>query len=178
MKTWLKNLIIPIVLLSSLLGTSGFLYGQESFTHQVIEDGFFSNEAKITYFDDIDKLGFIFYTKMTMINAYVIHTFFIHPKFRKRGYGKKLLAYTCEFLKRKGISKIYLQPGPFELENGRMVAVPDNEQKERMKRLINMYKKAGFRKSNRLLSFIAKFLYGIMGIHEDSNYLMVQIIKN
>jgi GNAT superfamily N-acetyltransferase len=136
--------------------------------------GLIENVTEIDCFLGDQKIGFICYTKILVAYFYVIHSFYIKPEDRNKGYGGKLLAYTCNHLRSLGAKKIYIQPGPFEEVNGVMHNIYDESRASRIKRLIALYKRCRFQRVNKLISCGAQIVYKILGIDEDANYLLVK----
>ncbi|MBA3752037.1 GNAT family N-acetyltransferase [Candidatus Dependentiae bacterium] len=94
------------------------LFSRERIEFQVLYSGWMSNETKIYLYVDSKEIGFLSFTKMPFLNSYIIHTFYVHPGIRNRGFGTKLLLYTCGRLKDMKAGGVYIQPGPFEMING------------------------------------------------------------
>jgi len=126
---------------------------------------------------DNKKVGFIAYDKIAVVPFCVIHSFYIYPEYRNKGYGRRLLNYTCAYLKSCGAKKTYLQPGPFELDEDGDVENNVPSRKLKLQRLVKFYKNSQFAKTNRALSYCAALLYKCMHIDENSDYLMVKVLK-
>ena len=135
-------------------------------------------ESEITYYVAGERVGYINYIKVPLAPVYVLYSFYIYPLYRNKGLGKRLFAYVCDYLHGIGARRIYIQPGPFELDEGNEqidITAPDRELK--LKRLIRFYKNNDFVFVNKALSFFASFLYKCIGISENPQYLMVKVIK-
>ena len=139
-----------------------------SFKEETINNSFIFNETKISYHQDNSTIGYAEYTKIPLVAFYVIHSLYIFPAFRNKGYGTRLLEHVGEVLKQKGAHKLYIQPGPFEHEENAPHAALTMEQ------LVLWYKKLGFIPVNKIISFFAAYLYKLLDIPEDSRYLMVK----
>ncbi len=149
------------------------LYSHEEFATKIVSSDLITNETEIDYYVDNTLIGFVSFTKVPLCNMYAIHSFYIYPKYRNKGYGKKLLAYTCNHVKDLGARKIYIQPGPFEIVDGRGENITDETREERIQKLIKLYKEAKFNFVNPFTSRCAYVLYKILRISENSEYLMV-----
>jgi GNAT superfamily N-acetyltransferase len=119
------------------------------------------------------KLGFVYFRKIPLVPWYAIHSLYVHPQFRKQGYGTLLIKHACAALKALGTTRAYVQPGPFELEDEKPVSV-GTEYVPRMKSLVSFYQKLGFQKTSTTMSALARCFYFIARIHEDANFLMVK----
>lgn len=133
----------------------------------------YAHDIDINLYEDNTRIGFISYTKVFLVPFYIIHNLYVYPQYRWQGYGKKLLLYTCNIIKKLGAKRAYIQPGPFEIIKGRTVGVGALYEQE-MKRIIALYKKCGFRPIARATALFAVLLYKLMSIDEDARYLMVR----
>lgn len=145
-----------------------FITSIDHFKQDEITSNLFYSSFRINYYIDKEEIGFIYYDKFPWFNFSVLHTFYIYPPHRKQGHGKELLKYTCNLISLEKNTWIYIQPGPFELNNINC----SNE--TNLIRLIEFYEKNGFTKVNKLVSYLACALYKIIGIEEDYNHLMVR----
>jgi GNAT superfamily N-acetyltransferase len=119
------------------------------------------------------ELGFVYFRKIPWVPWYAIHSLYVHPQFRKKGYGTMLVKHACAALKELGATRAYIQPGPFELQDEKLVSV-GAEYAPLMKVLVAFYKKLGFQKVSTPMSALARFFYFITNIREDANFLMVK----
>jgi GNAT superfamily N-acetyltransferase len=134
-------------------------------------------ELEIAYYVAGERVGYIHYIKAPLVPFYVLHSFYIYPSYRNKGFGRRLFAYVCDYLQGVGARRIYIQPGPFELDKSNRysdLSVLDRE--AQLKRLICFYKNNEFVCVNRALSLCASFLYVCMGIAENPKHLMVKVI--
>jgi len=170
-----KHIITHIIL--ALCFTSSLSFAMERMEHfeiQLLDSGLMSNETRICLYDDAQEIGFISYMKVPFLNRYVIHTFFVYPDMRNRGYGTKLLSYTCDRLENSGASVIYIQPGPFEMIDGRLQDVQLSRE-VKIKKLVMLYHRCGFVSADKITQLCAYVLYQCMGIDEDSKYLLYKL---
>ena len=133
----------------------------------------FNSDITITMFDNDVCVGFASYRKIPMTSWYAIHSLYVYPKFRRKGYGASLTNHICKLLKNLKATRAYIQPGPFELKDGKSVSV-GNLYKQKMRDLIKFYEKLVFRRVSFMMSKIASILYYFKGIYEDPSYLMVK----
>lgn len=147
---------------------------QDTFKHKVIHSGSTQNETKISHHVDDQEVGFITITKTPLFSFYILHTLYVHPQYRHQGYGKRLLKYTCEHATSLGASRMYIQPGPFELDDNGYLIKPTDVYDERVQALIALYTKCGFTPASKPLTYCAYALYKCMGIEENAKYLMVK----
>jgi len=147
------------------------LYSCEKFEQVTIETGVLNNITEINYRIDNERLGFLQYTKIPFFDFYIAHTLYVHPMRRCHGYGKKLLAHAIDHLKTIGACRIYIQPGPFELT---MTHESPSERKAKIEKLVKLYTQAGFEPADKLTKFLASILYTVIGIGEDTRYLMAK----
>lgn len=152
----------------------GTTFCQERFEQKVISSEYFNNETEIRYYKDNTLIGFISYTKVPLLKFYAVHSFFIRPQYRNRGYGKRLLLYTCNHLKKIGAKRIYVQPGPFEITNGRARNITDETRDAKIERLLKLYKYTDFTHVANITSACAYILYRMLGIDENPRCLMVR----
>lgn len=123
---------------------------------------------------DNDVVGHIEFMKASS-SSYILHSFYVYPNYRGKGYGKKILLYMCNLLKERGARTIYIQPGPFEMTDDGQPSISDPDIfKVKLQRLVKLYKGVGFGFVNKLTSTCAAILYKIIGIDEDAFYLMVR----
>jgi GNAT superfamily N-acetyltransferase len=123
---------------------------------------------------DSRKIGSISYVKLPLFSWYVLFDFFVYPEFRNCGIGKTLLGYVVEEIIKKGATRIYVQPGPFECVDGVMVPCKGQDREERIKKLVNFYSTFQFKTvTQKMVTYALSFFYKIIGINEDSDLLMV-----
>lgn len=164
-------IISPMFWLTFFLQIS-YTFTDHSFKKEIIDSGFFTNEVQIQYFVQSKNVGFVGYTKFPLVKFYVIHSLYIQPQHRNQGYGRNLLQHACQALQQLGATQIYIQPGPFEISESYM---PNAEAKHRnIQKLVRFYESEGFKLVNWFTSFMANILYKIIGIDENSSYLMVK----
>lgn len=144
------------------------------FKHKKASSCFFENTTKIEYCNGNQKIGYLYYTKIPLFAYYVVYDFYVHPNYRNKGHGTRLLNYACDHLKWQGASKVYVQPGPFEIYKENFVDTSSYELK--LARLVKLYQKNQFISVNRLLQYLAYILYKCIRIDEDSRYLMVRVL--
>lgn len=132
------------------------------------------NDVTITMSDSHNAcIGFVSYRKILISSWYVIHSLYVYPKFRRKGYGSTLIKKTCALLKTLKATRVYIQPGPFELDHDELAFSKKGYQKK-MTALITFYKKLGFEPVHSVTSALARFIYFFMKIDEDSRYLMTK----
>ena len=124
--------------------------------------------------DEVEKIGFLYCTKMPLVPYYILYNFYVRPVYRNRGYGTRLLNYTCDYLAWQGASAIYIQPGPFELQQEISVDMSPCSREVKLRRLIALYKNNRFVPVNTIMQYAACIVYRYMGINEDARYLMVR----
>jgi GNAT superfamily N-acetyltransferase len=129
-------------------------------------------DVNIELYDDEQNVGFASYTKIPLTSWYILHSGYVYPEFREKGYGQALLLHICDVIKQQGATRAYIQPGPFEIVNGQAVGVGPLYT-EQMKRLVAGYGKYGFKPTDRVTSKLAAALYYITRIDEDARYLLV-----
>ncbi len=147
---------------------------KDYFTTQLITSGVITRKAEISYYIDKKKVGFVSYIKIPLCKYYIIYSFYIYPQYRHKGYGKKLFEYACNQLSSVGASRIYIQPGPFEIVNDCIENINDASRTEKLQKLIKLYKKFGFAFVNTSKSLFVSIIYKIIGIDENPKYLMVK----
>ncbi len=141
---------------------------------KVISHSCIATEVKIKYYLDNEMIGFISYTQIPFY-IYAIHSFFIYPQFRNKGYGKELLIYTLELLEEQEASLIFIQPGPFEINNHYFENLPPGEERLlKINLLIKLYQSVGFKTVHELIAKGVTCIYILAGINENPKYLMFQ----
>lgn len=169
----LKKHLILILFISNYL----YLVCMEdniTFKTQIIESNCLSEDIKINLRNDNQTIGFVYYTSL-LFKIYIVHSYFVFPKFRNQGYGKKLLSYALSVLKDEGARLIFIQPGPFEIKNNRFENLPRGSEREvSIKKLVKLYKSKGFNLAPKIISWGACPIYKLAGIDEDSQYLMIK----
>lgn len=125
-------------------------------------------QDKIGINENKQEIGSISFYKIPLTGWYIFYDFYIEPKFRNKGFGKTLLKNSINYLIDLKATRIYIQPGPYELTSG----APENYS-EKIQRLIKLYSSFGFIKVSRFFSKLAYLLYWVCSIKEDPQYLMV-----
>lgn len=123
--------------------------------------------------DDDQHIGFASYTKIPLLPWYILHSVYVYPEFRRKGYGQALLLHISDLIKKQGATRAYIQPGPFEIVNGQAVGV-GKLYGAQMKWLVAYYGKFCFQRTDSITSKLAAILYYIVGIPEDAHYLLVK----
>ncbi len=103
--------------------------------------------------------------------TYIIYNFYIQPEDRNQGYGQDLLKYMCDQAQKRGASRIFVQPGPFELD--RVLLNQDKE--ELLEKLLVFYEKESFQRASGFLKSVAGAFYSLIKINEDAHYLLVRV---
>ncbi len=118
-------------------------------------------------------IGFLSYVKFPCLSWYVMFDFYVSKDFRGRGYGRYLLGHVRDELSTRGATKIFIQPGPFELERGVCVCVNGAEGAAKTARLVCLYHSLGFRPVNIcVVTFVLRLLYALLSIAADPRFLM------
>lgn len=165
MKLYHLNLVIYI----ASIGIYGKNYDQ--FAIKVTNHNWLMPNTKIRYFVNQKQVGEISHTKIPFLSWYALHSLYVDPKYRQRGYAKQLLQYACQCLQKKGATKIYIQPGPYEIQV-KLETIGTREAK--IQRLVQLYQTQKFTVVNKIISDCAKVIYKIIGIPEDAQYLLVR----
>jgi len=147
-----------------------------SFRHECIRSGSMYNETKIRYYLNEQEVGYVSYTKIPLFSFYILHTLYVHPQYRNHGYGKQMLEYACSCLKKLGASRLYIQPGPFEINEDGYLVTALASYDGRLEALIEFYRKSEFEFASKLLAGFAYLLYKCVGIDENAQYLMVKTL--
>ncbi len=165
-----KIIILTFITSAGMIKT----YGQDlsPFVTRTIHKGIFHTTVKITAGTSKQKLGFL-YCEQLPFSIGILHTLFIKPEYRNRGYATALLTHAYHTLKRRGTRTLFIQPGAFERDKNGHVELSPQERKKRLPLLVHLYKKVGFRRAPRILCQCAGSLYLALGIDEDSRSLMI-----
>lgn len=146
---------------------------QEKFHFKHSESNVIMHETIIESAIENKTIGFIYFVHFPF-SIYVLHTFFIYPEWREKGYGTKLLAFATCYLKKLGARFIFIQPGPFDIKNGEFENIKNGKARDvKIKKLINLYTSVGFKKVNRFISTLSKFIYYCAKIEENPDHLMI-----
>ncbi|HEV2600836.1 MAG TPA: GNAT family N-acetyltransferase [Candidatus Babeliales bacterium] len=166
-------LLLPIFFISFLShNVASSAEQNQRFDVKTINRNFLTTTKKITYYDGDQQIGFLFYEHLPL-SLFVLHTGFIEHQHRNQRHGTALLQFTCNELKRAGARKIIIQPGPFEQRDNKLINIPAHERSEKLQRLVQGYQRAGFSPAPRYVCCLARYLYKIIGIDEDADYLMM-----
>jgi len=160
-----------IMLLASLLW---FLpvFTQGEFVAKQVSSGCLESETRIEYTLDRKLIGFAHYTRIPF-SIYALHSLFVYPEFRGKGYGKELIKCAVQKIKQAGGRLIFIQPGPFDLKGDMFQDLPEgNEKTEGVRRLVKLYRAAGFRPTNKLISQCSRLIYYLAAIQQNPKYLM------
>lgn len=123
---------------------------------------------------DRQKICSISYVKVPLWNWYILFDFYTTKQFRNRGYGRMLLNHVLQDLEAAGATKIYIQPGPFDIVNGKAVQILGPERGLAITRLIRFYESCNFRLVNsKLIELPLKIAYKVLSIEENPAFLMV-----
>jgi GNAT superfamily N-acetyltransferase len=134
----------------------------------------YAHEINIGLYDDNKHIGCMSYTKPFFLPIYVIHSLYVYPQYRRKGYGRALLLYGLDVIEKQGAWLAYIQPGPFEMMDDNEVKKDSTLYQQKIKDLIAFYKKCGFHSVGSVVSKIAGVFYRIIGIEENARYLMVK----
>ena len=91
-------------------------------------------QDKIGINENKQEIGSISFYKIPLTRWYIFYDFYIEPKFRNKGLGKFLLETAINYLITLKATRVYIQPGPYELTSVR----PENYP-EKIKKLIKLY---------------------------------------
>jgi len=116
-------------------------------------------------------VGSVNYTHVPYSTSYVLHSLYVHPPYRRKGFGQKIVKHACMVVTRKGATSIYIQQGPFELDGE-----PVKKDKARVEGLARLYARCGFVQVGTVFSWCASVIYLLMGLDERPEYLMVKNI--
>jgi len=134
------------------------------------------NHVTLTMRDDNGTgVGLVSYEKIPMTTWYAIHSLYVFPEFRRKGYGTALVQHVLQSLQKAKATCAYIQPGPFELHKGEFVRVSDAH-KPHIHDLVKLYKKLGFKPTNAVTKIIVAIYYCLAGIDENSRYLMIKML--
>lgn len=173
----MSNMNYHKVLLICAFVTQTMLCAYPIFKHNHLVTGVFYNETRIVCFDDNHEIGYISYTKAPFFSYYILHTFYVHPTYRKQGYGTQLLNYASNYVEQLGAQKIYVQPGPFEINKNGYLIKPKDDSQEKLKTLVSFYEQHGFTPASTALIYCAQMAYYSISLDENANYLMVKNIQ-
>lgn len=168
------SLLLVITFLPSILCASS---SDHTFKHSKPNDDSLLDEVKIECFVGEECVGFISCVKIPLLNDYVLHTFYVYPEYRNKGYGTHLLTHACDYLQSIHARNIYIQPGPFELNQDGCLDNAMDDRPLRLQRLITLYKKNQFVRAEEWLLPFIRLLYTCMDIQEEANHLMVHHIQ-
>jgi ribosomal protein S18 acetylase RimI-like enzyme len=148
-----------------------------TFVHKVMDAGWITADYAIECFSDTRRIGFLWYTKLPIVHYYVLYNFYISPEYRNKGHGSALLAYSCDYLAQQGASRVYIQPGPFEMNSAGELIGNSVDYELRLQRLVSFYQKHDFVLVSPMQSFGIGLLYRVLRINENARYLMVRMMK-
>lgn len=145
-------------------------------TTEISEDGWrltlhlgcLTTEAVVERRLNHKTLASIEYTQLPFAH-YVLHSFYVIPAERGKGYGSELLTHVCTLLQREGARSIYIQPGPFEVDES---PIKPSEYQQKTERLIKLYQRVGFQPVSRWATAPLIPVYKMLGLSEDPQYLM------
>lgn len=108
-------------------------------------------------------------------DSYILHSLYVEPEYRHKGLGRELLLKAYWYLKEKGASKMYIQPGPFELQDEVIVPISDKQEyNDKMQKLIALFASIGFNQVGPLDYVGVSLLYSLLKIPIDSKKIMVK----
>lgn len=149
---------------------------EKVFVHENLDPKDSEYQSTIVYVVDEKEVGHVSIQKLPLFSFYVLHTLYVYPEYRLNGYGRELIDYACNYLINANASKVYIQPGPFELDTEGHLVRPMQQYKAREKSLITLYAKCGFSYASLPLRACAYLMYACMGIRENPKHLMVKTI--
>lgn len=153
--------------------TTSTLYAQEvtyTYHHHALHFPYNATTIFCRLGDTSQPIACCAYSKIAP-RWYALHTLYVHPNYRNQSIATALLAHTCQLLKHKGATAIFLQPGAFEVGNTQL---SETTRHTRLPLLLNLYAKAGFKPASWLMIRCALALYQALGIPEDAHFLMVK----
>lgn len=157
---------------------SNTVFAQIIYTSHAITEGILKGrECRLVV--DNKEIGFLKYVKLPCLSWYVLFDFFINKEFRNKGYGSALFEIALQTLIKKGASKIFIQPGPFDLLKGKYLSFDNDERMTRIHKLVKWYQKYHFKRINSL--FLSKLLAGLyftMRINEHPHFIMVRTVNS
>jgi GNAT superfamily N-acetyltransferase len=157
------------IFISCLLLVSNFSYTQQESVKSYSSTSWLGvTHTKMLYKVDDCIVGCLHCTNLFNC-LYVLHTFYIKPEHRGKGYGSKLLLHGCDVVKKIGAKRVFVQPGPFEIDVKTV-----NNYSARLQKLVAFYKGRGFIIVPKLMSNLATLVYKVARIDEDAAYLMVK----
>lgn len=164
--TRVLKLLLSLILLFSLP-----CFSQTSFKIDRLKSGIFNNRTKISLTIHGKTIGFASFTKIPFFSYYALHSLYVYPQYRNKGFGSKIMTYTENYLQSMKAQRIYIQPGPFEINRD---ISNNNSYNTKTKQLVKLYRKLGYKLCHRITQFFARVVYRCMGIDENADYLMVK----
>lgn len=165
---------MKIMVIILFLFLTAQIFSKDSFKTDFIGRGKRKKPFKITYFHDDVPVGFLFVYKIPCSGSYVFYSVYVYPEHRNNGYGQACLNNACDYMKGFGAKRVYIQPGPFEIVDGRICFPDDETKKNNMEKLVRFYKRCGFKIAGKAIRKIAFIAYKVMKIDECSDFLMVK----
>jgi GNAT superfamily N-acetyltransferase len=120
---------------------------------------------------DSDKAGCVATYDLKIIDAVIIHSLYVVPEYRHRGYAEIALRKVLDDYAAAGYETAYIQIGPFEVIDNKIMRQPiDYDTK--VAKLKKLYSRLGFESASPLEQFFAQILYPLWGIEADPAFLM------
>lgn len=123
------------------------------------------------------EIGMLSSIHIPILHWCVLYDFFVQPAYRGQGHGHFLFAHAVNQAEKAGASKMFVQPGPFELVAGKYVSVKGAQREIALKRLVRFYESHQFTRLSgimwRCVSFFLDIIYRLASIDEDPRLLMV-----
>ncbi len=122
------------------------------------------------------RAGMLNSIQIPLVHWCIFYDFFIQAGYRGHGHGHYLFAQAIEHAKKAGAVKMIVQPGPFELVDGRFVSVTGTARTHSLQRLIQFYTVHHFKRMQgmtlRCVAWFLAIVYRLAGIKEDPRFLM------
>ena len=123
------------------------------------------------------EIGMLSSIQMPILQWCIFYDFFVEAAYRGQGHGHFLLVHAIKQAKKTGVSKIFVQPGPFERVAGKYVSVKGTLRAAALNKLIRFYTSHQFKLLSgmtlRCVAFFLSIAYRLAGIGEDPRFLMV-----
>ncbi len=127
--------------------------------------------VKITLLKDDRPIGFVCTAHISkLLGWFVLYDLYIKKEFRGNHYATMLAMHALHMVTAQHAHKVYIQAGPFE-RDGTQLSQEDHI--KRLEELKTGYANKGFTQAHVILRLLAQGIYRIIGIPEDSNYLLV-----
>jgi len=143
------------------------------FTQALVKNGSISSCFKISCYTDHEEVGSIHYRKIG--SYFSLYSLYVLPGHRGRGHGEALLNYADRVIAPQQPRSIFITVASFEYQdNEKIVYSSSVDGREKNARLMQLYRRHGFKKTSLPVACIFKLLAKCQGASLPLDHVLVK----